>query len=61
MRLMLTMRRLVAGCALGLALLLVGGVITAPSAPECHGCAVLAPGLHCPNGGGEAVVGGTVC
>jgi hypothetical protein len=51
-----------AGVALGVALLLVGGITWTPPAPACPGCAVLNPDLaqRCP-GGAEAVQGGVIC
>jgi hypothetical protein len=48
------------GVALGVMMLLVGGITWQPPTPACPGCAILAPGLHCP-GGGEAVQGGEIC
>ena len=53
-------KRVTMGFALGISLLLIGGITWQPPLPACPGCAILAPGLHCP-GGGQAVQGGEIC
>ena len=52
--------RVTIGVFVGISLFLIGGLVWQPPVPACPGCAVLAPGLHCP-GGGQAVQGGQNC